>query len=122
MVIFHDSYVADNFQEVQVALNEYDLDAIAYGTDQNIHAMSQAFFEAVKEAEECCGEARLRALHLVGEVCSFMLSPDKRNEPFEPVTIRGGGARRSQTILRRPKSGRWPARLNTSITLSSKRG
>ena len=90
MVIFHDSYVADNFQGVQVALKEYDLDAIADGTDQYSHAMSQAFYKAAQEAEEGCDEARFRALHLVGQACSFMLSPDKPNEPFEPVEVMGG--------------------------------
>ena len=90
MVIFHDSYFADNFDEVQVALNECGLDATAYGTDQNSHAMSQAFFEAGKGAEEGCEEARFRALHLVGEACSFLLSPNKPNEPFEPVAIMNG--------------------------------
>ena len=90
MVIFHDSYVADNFQQVQVALNEHDLDALADGTDQYSHAMSPAFYKAAKEAEEGRDEARFRALHLMGRACSFMLSPDKPNEPFEPVAVMGG--------------------------------
>ena len=45
MVIFHDSYVAYNFQQVQVALNEHDLDALADGTDQYSHVMSPAFYK-----------------------------------------------------------------------------
>ena len=37
-------------------------------------------------------EAHAKVLRLLGEACSMMLSPDKSNEPFEPL-VRIGGSR-----------------------------
>ncbi len=81
----HDSYVADNFHEVQAALKDCDLDAIAYGTNQSNPALSQAFFEAARKAKPGCGEPRFRALNLVGTAYSFIPSLDKPNAPSGPA-------------------------------------
>ena len=63
----------------QAVLNDVDRFGYTYA--------SQALFEAAKKAEENGNELHGKVLRLLAHACSMMLSPNKRNDPFDPAFV-----------------------------------
>ena len=86
-----DSFVEDNFAQVLDAFNTLEWRAVVEGTSDNRYkSASQALHEAAARA---CGEndqARGKVLRLLAEACSLKLSPEKRDDPFDPLWIYEG--------------------------------
>ena len=52
--------------------------------------MSRPFFNAATEAENDGEATKAKVLRLLGSACSLMLSPENRNEPFQPLLVLDG--------------------------------
>ena len=88
-----DSYVEDNFEQILNAFNDCGWETVLGDvSEESYTSMSQAFREAATKAYEGDNQARGKALQLLAEACSMMLSPEKRNDPFDPIWV-GGGTR-----------------------------
>ena len=87
MIASHDSYVQDHFEEVKDAFNDCDLNAILGKVDADNYDMSRALYGAAEQAAEEGHEHLSRALRLLADACSFVLSPDKPNDPFGPLWV-----------------------------------
>ena len=86
-----DSYVEDNFELVIDAFKDSGWEAVLNGvSDKGYTSMLQAFREAVTKATEEDKPAKGKVLQLLAEACSMMLSPEKRNDPFDPIWVGGG--------------------------------
>ena len=87
----HDSYVADNSEQVLDAFNDCGWEAVLDGVSHNNYAsISQALHEAATEAGNNGRQAHSKVLRLLAEACSMRLLPDKPNEPFGPSWVSGG--------------------------------
>ena len=88
-----DSYVEDNFESVLDAFENCGWKEVVDNVSSKGYAsLSEALHKsATKAASEDRG-AHAKVLRLLAEACSMMLSPDKSNEPFEPL-IRAGSNR-----------------------------
>ena len=88
-----DSYVEDNFQQVLNAFNDCGWETVLGDvSDENYTSMSQALREAATKAYDVDNQGRGKVLQLLAEACSMRLSPEKRNDPFDPIWV-GGGTR-----------------------------
>ena len=88
-----DSYVEDNFEQVLNAFNDCGWETVLGDvSDEGYTPMSQALREAATKAYDGDNQARGKVLQLLAEACSMMLSPEKRNDPFDPIWV-GGGTR-----------------------------
>ena len=88
-----DSYVEDNFEQVLDAFNDCGWQTVLGDvSDESYTSMSQALREAATKAYDVDNRARGKVLQLLAEACSMMLSPEKRNDPFDPIWV-GGGTR-----------------------------
>ena len=88
-----DSYVEDNFEQVLNAFNDCGWETVLGDvSDEGYTSMSQALHEAATKAYDVDKQARGKVLQLLAEACSMMLSPENRNDPFEPIWV-GGGTR-----------------------------
>ena len=82
----HDSYVEDNFEQAVDVFKNCGWDTVLAGvSNEDYTSMSQALHEAATTASEDCG----KLLQLLAEACSMMLSPEKRNDPFDPIWVAG---------------------------------
>ena len=87
----HDSYVEDYFDQVLDAFNDCGWQAVLDDVSVRDHtSASQALHEAATRAYDEDNQARGKVLRLLAEACSMILSPEKRNEPFNPLWIGGG--------------------------------
>lgn len=88
-----DSYVEDNFQQAMDAFKNSGWKEILDGVaDKGYASTSQALREASIEACDEGNPARGKVLQVLSDACSMMLSPEKRNDPFDPIWV-GGGTR-----------------------------
>ncbi len=87
MTASHDSYVQDHFEEVRNAFNDCDLNAILGKVDADNYDMSRTLYGVAEQAAEEEHEHLSRALWLLADACSFVLSPDKPNDPFGPLWV-----------------------------------
>ena len=80
-----DSYVEDNFEKVVAAFKDCGWKAV-FEDDSEGYLASKSFalFQAATKAQEDGEKDRGRALRLLAEASSMMLSPDRRNNPFGP--------------------------------------
>ncbi len=86
-----DSYVEDNFEQVLDAFNNCGWEAVLdSASDTGYSSISQAFREAGNQAYDEDNQADGKVLHLLAEACSMMLSPEKPNDPFDPMWVGGG--------------------------------
>ena len=86
-----DSYVEDNYDQVLEAFKHCGWQAVMDGmSDERYTSISRAFHEAAARAHEDDNQARGKVLRLLAEACSMMLSPENRNDPFDPFLIIGG--------------------------------
>ena len=89
----HDLYVENNFEQVLNAFNDCGWETVLSDvSDEGYTSMSQALREAATKAYDGDNQARGKVLQLLAEACSMMLSPEKRNDPFDPIWV-GGGTR-----------------------------
>ena len=89
----HDLYVENNFEKVLNAFNDCGWETVLSDvSDEGYTSMSQALREAATKAYDGDNQARGKVLQLLAEACSMMLSPEKRNDPFDPIWV-GGGTR-----------------------------
>ena len=87
----HDSYVAENFDEVVQALAVCGWDTALDAADsESYESMSQALYEAAIVAGEEGNRDNQKVLWLFAEACSMRLSPDKQDEPFSPLWTNRG--------------------------------
>ncbi len=87
-----DSYVEDNFERVLDAFEHCGWEAVVGDVSCKGYAsLSEALHKCATIAASEDREAHAKVLRLLGEACSMMLSPDKSNEPFEPLVRIGGG-------------------------------
>ena len=88
-----DPYVEDNFETVLDAFEDCGWEAVVNDVSYKGYAsLSDALHKSATMAASEDREAHAKVLRLLGEACSMMLSPDKPNEPFEPL-VRIGGSR-----------------------------
>ncbi len=88
-----DSYVEDNFESVLDAFERCGWEAVVDDVSYKGYAsLSEALHRSATMAASEDREAHAKVLRLLGEACSMMLSPEKPNEPFEPL-VRIGGSR-----------------------------
>ena len=88
-----DSYVEDNFEDILDALEDCGWEAVVDNVSyKGYTSLSDALHKSATKAASEDREAHAKVLRLLGEACSMMLSPDKPNEPFEPL-VRIGGSR-----------------------------
>ena len=91
MTTTRDSFVEDNFEQMLDAFSGCGWREVLDGvSDKGYTAASQALHEAARKAHDEDNQARGKVLRLLAEACSMMLSPEKRNDPFDPVWIAGG--------------------------------
>ena len=87
----HDSYVAENFDQVLEALTDCGWDAVLdAAVSESYEFMSQALYEAAMKAGEEGNLDNQKVLWLFAEACSMRLSPDKPDEPFSPFWTNRG--------------------------------
>ena len=80
-----DSYVEDNFKQVVAAFKVCGWKSVFVGDSEGyLASKSSALFKAATKAEEDGEKDRGRALRLLAEASSMMLSSDCRNNPFGP--------------------------------------
>ena len=88
-----DPYVEENFETVLDAFEDCGWEAVVNDVSYKGYAsLSDALHKSATMAASEDREAHAKVLRLLGEACSMMLSPDKPNEPFEPL-VRIGGSR-----------------------------
>ena len=88
-----DPYVEENFETVLDAFEDCGWEAVVNDVSYKGYAsLSDALHKSATMAASEDREAHAKVLRLLGEACSMMLSPDKSNEPFEPL-VRIGGSR-----------------------------
>ena len=86
-----DSYVEDNFEQVRNAFNDCGWQTVlGEASNESYTSMSQALREAATKAYDVDDHARGKVLELLAQACSMMLSPEKRNDPFDPIWVSGG--------------------------------
>ena len=86
----HDSYVEDNLEQVLNAFNDCGWETVLGDvSDESYTSMSQALCEAATKAYDVENQARGKVLQLLAEACSMTLSPEKRNDPFDPIWVSG---------------------------------
>ena len=86
-----DPYVEDNFETVLDAFEDCGWEAVVNDVSYKGYAsLSDALHKSATMAASEKREAHAKVLRLLGEACSMMLSPDKPNEPFEPLVRIGG--------------------------------
>ena len=86
-----DSYVEDNFEQVRNAFNDCGWQTVlGEASNESYTSMSQALREAATKAYAVDDHARGKVLELLAQACSMMLSPEKRNDPFDPIWVSGG--------------------------------
>ena len=86
-----DSYVEDNFEQVRNAFNNCGWQTVlGEASNESYTSMSQALREAATKAYAVDDHARGKVLELLAQACSMMLSPEKRNDPFDPIWVSGG--------------------------------
>ena len=90
MVTMHDSYVADNFEQVVEAFDKCNLASILEDAGAELYSMSRALHRAADAANHAGIRARGAGLRLIAEACSFVIAPDKPREPFGPVSVSNG--------------------------------
>ena len=80
-----DSYVEDNFERVVAAFKDCGWKSV-FEDDSQGHLASKSFaqFQAATKAEEDGEKDRGRALRLLAEASSMILSSDRPNNPFGP--------------------------------------
>ena len=81
-----DAYVEDNFESILDAFEDSGWEAVVDNVSYKGYAsLSNALHKSARMAANEDREAHAKVLRLLGEACSMMLSPDKSNEPFEPL-------------------------------------
>ena len=86
-----DSYVEDNFKQALDAFEDCGWESVLDDVlDRGYTSISQALHEAATKSYNQGNEARGKVLRLLAEACSMMLSPQKRNDPFDPIWVGGG--------------------------------
>ncbi len=86
-----DSIVEDNFEQALDAFRDCGWEVVLDGVSGKGYAStSQALREAALRACNEDNRARGKVLQLLSESCSMMLSPEKRNDPFDPIFADGG--------------------------------
>ena len=80
------AYVEDNFESIFDAFEDCGWEAVVDKVSYKGYAsLSNALHKSAKMAANEDREAHAKVLRLLGEAYSMMLSPDKSNEPFEPL-------------------------------------
>ena len=93
MPTVRDPYIEDNFEQALTAFKDSGWEAVLDAvSDRTYTSTWQALQEAATKAYEGGNRPCGKVLQLLSEACSMMLSPEKRNEPFDPIWV-GNGTR-----------------------------
>ena len=86
-----DSYVEDNFEQVLDAFENCGWEAVLGDVSHGGYApISEALHNAATNADQEGRQEHGKLLRLLAEASSMMLSPEKRNDPFDPIWVTGG--------------------------------